>query len=419
MSNPRATNHQNKRTETRMGPRPLSVHLSTANAISMSSLSAWPPLKSGWTPWSENLHEVGSALQKELAAVNPDEFGAALLRELSLRHDAFLSGLENYRDHPHSRTIEPPPPLWESGPVQLLDYGTTHPNGATGRPLLIVPSLINRGYILDLAEDRSFLRYLAAQGFRPLLIDWGTPDAQWLERSLDDIIAKDMVDCLEVACECAGGPVATIGYCMGGTMAVALAALAPKLVSALVLLAAPWDFHVGTDGPPPFVTAGRPVLESVMSATGHLPVDILQTLFFSIDPVQSWRKFRSFSAGGQKSSAAGLFVALEDWLNDGVPLGAAVGRQCLFDWYGENTPARNLWSIHGKPVLPAELDLPTLAIIPARDRIVPPASALALADAIPGAETISLAAGHIGMMVGGKAQTALWSPLQRWLSSLE
>ena len=43
--------------------------------------------------------------------------------------------------------------------------------------MLVVPSLINRPYILDLAPGRSLLRWLAAQGLRPLLMDWGTPGA--------------------------------------------------------------------------------------------------------------------------------------------------------------------------------------------------------------------------------------------------
>ena len=41
--------------------------------------------------------------------------------------------------------------------------------------MLVVPSLINRAYILVLAPGRSALRWLAAQGLRPILMDWGAP----------------------------------------------------------------------------------------------------------------------------------------------------------------------------------------------------------------------------------------------------
>ncbi|HYZ31999.1 MAG TPA: hypothetical protein VE684_06905, partial [Crenalkalicoccus sp.] len=53
-----------------------------------------------------------------------------------------------------------------------------------------------------------------------------------------------------------------------------------------------------------------------------------------------------------------------------------------------------------------------------RDRIVPPASALALAAAIPGAALHRAEGGHIGMVAGGGAEAALWRPLLGWLTGL-
>ena len=47
--------------------------------------------------------------------------------------------------------------LWASGAVRLLDYGS----GCRGLPILVLPSLVNRAYVLDLLEERSLLRHLA------------------------------------------------------------------------------------------------------------------------------------------------------------------------------------------------------------------------------------------------------------------
>ena len=328
--------------------------------------------------------------------------------------------MEKYRAHGYRRKVDDPPPLWESGPVRLRDYGVTAPAAENGIPVLVIPSLINRGYILDLTDRQSFLRFLAKAGFRPLLVDWGTPDNAWLARPLDAIIGDDLRAMLGVAGAIAGdAPVPVLGYCMGGTMAVGLAALDPERVSALALLAAPWNFHADANGPPPFVTAGRPALEALMTTLGCLPTDALQALFLSIDPMQGWEKFRSLGRSDPASPSTDMFVALEDWLNDGVPLGAAVARECLFGWYGENRPANNTWTVAGRTVMPGELRIESLAVIPARDRIVPPESAAALAEALPVCHTLSLAAGHIGMMVGGRARTALWQPVAEWLHRTE
>ena len=109
------------------------------------------------------------------------------------------------------------------------------------------------------------------------------------------------------------------------------------------------------------------------------------------------------------------FVALEDWLNDGVPLPAAVARETLGGWYGANAPARGAWRVAGEAVTPGRLRVPCFVAAPGRDRIVPPASALALAAAIPGAVAHQPASGHIGMVAGARAEAELWSPLLDWL----
>ena len=412
------SNDQTPRQKARRGPRPIPLHLTAAATISASCSTAWPHLRNGWMPWSGNLAVAGSALQKDLEKVSPEAFATALTSELAERHDKFLTGLESYRSHPFHRDIPAPPAIWESGPTRLLDYGATSPAGASGQPVLIVPSLVNRSYILDLETDHSFLRFMSSQGLRPLLIDWGTPGPDQLSRSLSDYISGDMAAALNKAVEIADGEaVPLIGYCMGGTLATALSLMFPEKISAMILLAAPWDFHIGTDGPPVAVTAGRASLEQLIAAEGCLSVEALQSMFFSLDPLQGWTKFQAFAEIASDSAAAARFVALEDWLNDGVPLAAGVAHECLFGWYGDNSPACGTWQVSGQIIDPARIACPTLGIIPAQDLIVPPASARALIDRIPDATALSPSAGHIGMMVGRRAKTHLWKPLVDWLDA--
>jgi polyhydroxyalkanoate synthase len=130
------------------------------------------------------------------------------------------------------------------------------------------------------------------------------------------------------------------------------------------------------------------------------------------------RKFRAFAAVDPASPKAREFVALEDWLNDGVPLAGPVAAECLAGWYGENRPGRGEWSLDGVTVDPRALATPALVVIPEQDRIVPPASAAALARALPRAETLNPALGHIGMMASGRAPRALWPAVGAWLGRL-
>jgi poly(3-hydroxyalkanoate) synthetase len=53
--------------------------------------------------------------------------------------------------------------------------------------------------------------------------------------------------------------------------------------------------------------------------------------------------------------------------------------------------------------------------VPARDRIVPPHSALPLARAIPGARALTPSLGHIGMLASSRAPATLWPDLIAWI----
>jgi polyhydroxyalkanoate synthase len=397
----------------RMGPRPLPLHLLSAMTAWMSSTAALSFSK-GASPLSNPMRapalaSAAQALAEQLAAVAPDDFAAAVDRELRGQADVFLRGIEAYRHHPYRRATAEPPVVWQEGTTRLLDYGP-----ASGLPLLVVPSLINRSTILDLAPERSLLRFLAQQGIRPLLVDWGRPGP--LERGfgLTDYVAGRLDAAFEAALDCAAAPLAVLGYCMGGLLAVALAQRRRREIGALALLATPWDFHAAQIEQARLLGSLAPWLEAACAPLGEVPVDTLQALFLGLDPLLALRKFSRFAMLDPASPEAQDFVALEDWLNDGVPLALPVARECLGEWYGANGPARGEWRVAGTPILPGRVTVPALVVLPARDRIVPPASAAALAAALPRATRLEPPLGHIGMIVGGQAEARMWQPLAAW-----
>jgi len=394
-----------------LGPRPLPIHLAAAIASFGSSQAALPLLKSGWLAWRPELRDAARDLERQLAAVGIEALAAAVDAELRTRADRFLAGIERYREHPYRRDLVDPPAIWQDGSTRLVDYGID----GQGAPLLVVPSLINRAYILDLMAEKSLLRWLAERGMRPLLVDWGKP--QPLERgfSLTEYIAGRLEAALEAAANAAGEPMALMGYCMGGLLALALAVRRPRRVSALALLAAPWDFHAERPEQARLLGALAPSLAAIFRPMGELPVDILQTLFAALDPLLALRKFTRFAELDPESGRAREFVALEDWLNDGVPLALPAAETCLGDWYAANSTARGLWRVAGEIVDPATCTMPALVVVPAQDRIVPPGSARALGFALPNAEILSPALGHIGMVVSREAPSMVWEPLAAWL----
>jgi polyhydroxyalkanoate synthase len=397
----------------RQGPRPLPAHLLAAGSTWHSSRLALPYLKSASVPWKGELGARAAALVSELGTTPLPDFAEAVETELRRRADRFAAGIEAYRRHPYRRVMAEPPAIWQGGTTRLLDYGP--PDGA---PILVVPSLINRAYVLDLAPGRSLLRSLSARGLRPLLVDWDRPGES--ERSLDltGYVAGRLDQAFEAALAAAGGPVAIIGYCMGGLLALALALRRQRQVSGLALLATPWDFHTDQAAHGRWIAALAQIVDVGFGALGQVPTDILQTLFFLADPHLAIRKFSQFAELDPAGPAALNFVETEDWLNDGVPLALPVARECFAGWYGANDTLANRWKIAGQPVDPARFERPALIAVPSRDRLVPPASALPLAARLPRVELLQPDLGHIGLVVGRRAPELVWPRLADWLRGL-
>jgi polyhydroxyalkanoate synthase len=336
----------------------------------------------------------------------------ALQAEGLRRFDQLLTGIERYRRHPRRRKVPEAPVLWQQGTTKLRDYRMAR--DAKAPRLLVIPSLVNRYYILDLEADASFLRWSAAQGMAPFVIDWDAPGEA--ERGFDfaDYILR-LERALEAVAKESGGPIFAIGYCMGGNLALALALRRQAQLAGLILLATPWDFHAENKEHSLMLAEIGRSLEPVLQLFGELPVDLLQVFFSGFDPFQVLRKFQGFGALDAASPNAQKFVALEDWLNDGTAVAASIARECLTGWYGENRTATNRWLVGGEPVNPAKFTKPALSLIPAGDRIVPPKSALALADALPKSDRLLPTAGHIGMMAGRGALPLVWEPLKEWV----
>ena len=94
-------------------------------------------------------------------------------------------------------------------------------------PLLVVPPMINKFYIADLAPDRSMIQHWLDQGQQVFTISWRNPGAE--HRAWDlDAYAGSVLEALEAVEEITGAPRShVLGLCAGGiTSSVALAHLA-------------------------------------------------------------------------------------------------------------------------------------------------------------------------------------------------
>ena len=319
------------------------------------------------------------------------------------RRAVALAGLRAYQDAPRGRARRPVPARFRKGRARLRDYGA---KGSRGRAVIVIPSLINPPFILDLIPDNSLLRWLANQGFRPFLLDWGTPGPA--ERNMDVTAHVEQL-LLPLIAKFEEPPVLA-GYCLGGTIAMAAACAVP--VAGLAMIAAPWRFSGFGDAARNDIAelwrAAQPACETM----GLVPMEVLQAGFWRLDPARTIAKYEAFAAMEAGSAAARSFVAMEDWANAGAPLPYAAGRQMFDDFIDADLPGTGRWRVNGTIVDPASLACPAVDFVSMSDRIVPAPSAADLPD------RRDLGAGHVGMIVGRSARARLWEPLANWIAAL-
>jgi polyhydroxyalkanoate synthase len=106
---------------------------------------------------------------------------------------------------------------------ELIQYRPVTP-AVRQVPLLIVPPVINKYYVLDLAPGRSMVEYLVGQGLQVFMVSWRNPDARHAHWDLDTY-GQAVLDAMDAAERITGSDrTALAGTCSGGIIAAMVAA---------------------------------------------------------------------------------------------------------------------------------------------------------------------------------------------------
>jgi len=260
--------------------------------------------------------------------------------------------------------------------------------------VLLVPSLINPPRILDLDEQVSLTSAIARMGRHVLLLDWGKAD----QRS-ELTVAGHVEELLIPLLRSIGEPAALIGYCLGGTMAIAAANLAPA--ERLATVATPWNFAAYPENSRNSLDDMWRHSEAAAKQLDALPMEVLQAAFWSLDPERTVRKFAQFGRLNPASDEARRFVELEEWANEGEPLPYPAAKELIEDLFGRDLPGSGEW------IGSDELNVPVLHLTADHDRIAPAATA-------PSGTCAGIPSGHVGMIVGS-ARDQLHGALREFL----
>ena len=292
---------------------------------------------------------------------------------------------------------------------RLLRYRPGPKSGALRTPLLLVPSLINRHYVLDLLPGKSLVEYLVAEGHDVFLIDWGTPAGEDRFLTFDDVCDRYLGRAVRIAARTGDRDEAhVLGYCMGGTLAAIHAAVHPEHVASLTALAAPVRFH--DEGLlSAWMRSGFDV-GAMVDAFGNVPWQLMQSAFHMLRPTLTLSKAVHLLDRAWNDEFLDGFLAIETWGSDNVSFPGECYRRYAEELYRDDRLLAGTFSLGGRPARLERITCPTLAITFENDGIVPWKSAAVLLDRISSRdkEHIHLPGGHVGAVVSRSAARGLW-----------
>jgi polyhydroxyalkanoate synthase subunit PhaC len=306
--------------------------------------------------------------------------------------------------------------VYQEGSSTLRYYGAADSDRT---PVLILYSLINRPYLLELGPEASLIEHLRDTGSPVYLLDWGEPEPVDRFLTLDDYINGCLRRSADVVRRRHGAAALDIvGICQGGTFALCFAALHPQRVRRLVTLVTPVDFHAGEST---LYRLSRHIdIDAVVAARGSVSAEALNAVFVGLKPYRllSQRYVDMVRLAGDPD-ALREFLRLERWMYDSPDQSGEAYRQFVKDCYQLNRLVKGTLQLGERTVSLQELRLPILNVYAADDHLIPAASARALGACAPQAayKEIEVAGGHLAMFLNGSIQRSLYPRITRWLSN--
>ncbi|MCE9652589.1 MAG: alpha/beta fold hydrolase [Nitrosarchaeum sp.] len=300
------------------------------------------------------------------------------------------------------------------GKFDLLHYDSSNVKHKT--PILIVGSLINRHYILDLLPKISIVRQFQKMGFDVYATDWRTPMSYDKDMTLESYVEQYIERSVEKIQEITGEKqVSLFGYCWGGIFSLIYSALHPENVKNIILHATPVDL---TDTPTPVESWTRKLnADKLVEAFGNIPGSFLNIAFFMRNPIEAILKYPRFFGEPRSWDEINQFMAVETWLYDSRPIIGHVFSKIIDDVYKKNLLIQNKMKVGGNLVDLGKITMPFLNIVGQGDDLVPPQSSLPVISKVGSTDKklIEFPTGHVGLCVSSKAHVQLWPQVTKWL----
>jgi polyhydroxyalkanoate synthase len=310
--------------------------------------------------------------------------------------------------------VTPGKVIFQNEIIQLIQYSPSTEK-VFSLPLLIVPPWINKFYILDLAPQKSLVRWLVSQGFTVFMVSWINPDRRLSHKTFEDYMLEGVLEAINAVQQATDSKqINVLGYCVGGTLlAAALAYLAQKghdSVRAAGFLTTQVDFAHAGDLLMFIDDAQLKELEEMMAERGFLDGSRMSAVFNMLRPRDLiWPYVVNNYLLGKQPFPFDLLY----WNSDSTRMPAANHNFYLREFYHMNRLAKGEMTLGGVKLDLSKIVLPIYELASREDHIAPAKSVLVGSKLFGGPVRFVVAAsGHIAGVVNppDKMKYKHWTP---------
>jgi polyhydroxyalkanoate synthase len=303
--------------------------------------------------------------------------------------------------------------IFENELFQLVHYAPTTKD-VLAVPLLVVPPWINKFYVLDLAPEKSYIKWALDQGLSVFVISWVNPDAALAAKGFEHYMREGVLTALDQVVRVTDEPKAhLVGYCVGGTLLATtlgwLAAHGYDRVQSATFLATQVDFRHAGDLKV-FVDEDQlKQLEKKMEEIGYLDAGMMATAF---NMLRSNDLIWPYVVNNYMRGKAPFPFDLLFWNSDSTRLPAANHSFYLRNCYLDNKLSKGEMEVAGVKIDLKKVTVPVYNLATREDHIAPAVSVFLGSQFFGGPVRFVMAgSGHIAGVVNhpGKQKYQYWT----------
>jgi polyhydroxyalkanoate synthase subunit PhaC len=278
--------------------------------------------------------------------------------------------------------------------IELIQYAPQTAD-VYKEPILILPAWIMKYYILDLSPHNSLVKWLVSQGYTVFMVSWKNPDGHDRNKGMDTYVRDGALAAITIVADLMPEQkIHLTGYCLGGTLAMIVAAYMAcekdDRLKSLTLFAAQGDFTEAGEITLFINHSEVAFLKNMMWAKGYLDTKQMSGAFQMIRSNEMiWSRMVHEYLMGERNPLFDLTA----WNADATRMPYKMHSEYLERLVLNNEFASGHYTVMGKPVSPDNITIPIFVVGTEKDHVAPWTSVYKIHFMTPSEVTFALTSG--------------------------